>query len=47
LGSGLRFSPWIYTTSSLPQHIYKTTDTTTEAYNLGANQVGEMFAIII
>jgi hypothetical protein len=23
---------------------YKTTDTTTEAYNLGANQVGEMFA---
>jgi hypothetical protein len=26
------------------KHIIKTTDTTTEAYNLGANQVGEMFA---
>jgi maltose/moltooligosaccharide transporter len=26
------------------QHIYGTTDTTSEAYNTGANQVGEMFA---
>jgi hypothetical protein len=25
-------------------HIYGTTDTTSEAYNTGANQVGEMFA---
>ena len=38
------FSMWIYTTLAVTQHIYKTTDTTTEAYNLGANQVGEMFA---
>jgi maltose/moltooligosaccharide transporter len=26
------------------KHIYGTTDTTSEAYNTGANQVGEMFA---
>ncbi len=38
------FSMWIYTTSAVTEHIYKTTDTTSEAYNLGANQVGEMFA---
>lgn len=38
------FSMWIYTTLAVTQHIYKTTDTTSEAYNLGANQVGEMFA---
>jgi maltose/moltooligosaccharide transporter len=33
---------WIYTSQAL--HIYGTTDTTSEAYNTGANQVGEMFA---
>jgi maltose/moltooligosaccharide transporter len=32
---------------AVTQHIYGTTDTTSEAYNTGANQVGEMFAIII
>ncbi len=38
------FSMWIYTTLAVTQHIYKTTDTTSSAYNTGANQVGEMFA---
>ena len=38
------FSMWIYTTGAITEHIYKTTDTTSEVYNLGANQVGEMFA---
>ncbi|MBR9914225.1 MAG: SLC45 family MFS transporter [Algicola sp.] len=38
------FSMWIYTTSAVTEHIYKATDATSEAYNLGANQVGEMFA---
>jgi len=38
------FSMWIYTTGAVTEHIYKTTDTTSEAYNLGANQVGSMFA---
>ncbi len=38
------FSMWIYTTGAITEHIYKTTDTTSEAYNTGANQVGEMFA---
>jgi maltose/moltooligosaccharide transporter len=36
--------PWIYTVPAVTQHIYGTTDTTSEAYNTGANQVGEMFA---
>ncbi|OAB25182.1 maltose/moltooligosaccharide transporter [Flavobacterium fryxellicola] len=38
------FSMWIYTTLAVTQHIYGTTDTTSNAYNTGANQVGEMFA---
>jgi len=38
------FSMWIYTTGAITEHIYKTTDTTSKAYNTGANQVGEMFA---
>jgi maltose/moltooligosaccharide transporter len=38
------FSMWIYTTSAVTEHIYNTKDTTSEAYNIGANQVGEMFA---
>tara|TARA_R110002073_G_scaffold302393_3_gene470101 strand:- start:13289 stop:14821 length:1533 start_codon:yes stop_codon:yes gene_type:complete len=38
------FSMWIYTTGAVTEHIYQTTDTTSEAYNMGANQVGEMFA---
>lgn len=38
------FSMWIYMTPAVTEHIYKTTDTTSAAYNIGANQVGEMFA---
>ena len=38
------FSMWIYTTLAVTQHIYGTTDTTSVAYNTGANQAGEMFA---
>lgn len=38
------FSMWIYTTGAVTEHIYHTTDTTSEAYNIGANQVGSMFA---
>lgn len=38
------FSMWIYTTGAVTEHIFKTTDTTSEAYNNGANVVNEMFA---
>ena len=38
------FSMWIYATGAVTEHIYKTIDTTSVAYNAGANQVGEMFA---
>jgi maltose/moltooligosaccharide transporter len=38
------FSMWIYTTGAVTEHIYNTKDTTSIAYNIGANQVGEMFA---
>ncbi|HEU4496569.1 MAG TPA: MFS transporter [Flavobacterium sp.] len=38
------FSMWIYTTGAITEHIFKTTDTTSDAYNSGANLVGEMFA---
>ena len=38
------FSMWIYMTPAVTEHIYNTTDTTSLAYNNGANQVGEMFA---
>lgn len=38
------FSMWIYTTGAVTEHIYHTTDPTTEEFNIGANQVGEMFA---
>jgi maltose/moltooligosaccharide transporter len=38
------FSMWIYTTGAVTEHIYGTTDPTSEAYNTGANRVGEMFA---
>ncbi|MCB0472429.1 MAG: MFS transporter [Flavobacteriaceae bacterium] len=38
------FSMWIYTTGAVTEHLYNTTDTTSDAYNTGANQVGEMFA---
>lgn len=38
------FSMWIYMTPAVTEHIYNTMETTSEAYNRGANQVGEMFA---
>ncbi|MBT8394699.1 MAG: MFS transporter [Bacteroidia bacterium] len=38
------FSMWIYMTPAVTEHIYGTTDTTSVAYNTGANRVGEMFA---
>ncbi len=38
------FAMWIYTTAAITQHIYGTTDTASELYNEGANQVGSMFA---
>ncbi len=38
------FSMWIYMTPAVTEFIYGTKDTTSEAYNAGANQVGEMFA---
>ena len=38
------FSMWIYTTGAVTEHIFKTTDTTSVAYNTGANVVNEMFA---
>jgi maltose/moltooligosaccharide transporter len=38
------FAMWIYTTSAVTSHIYGTTDTTSEAYNDGADIVGVWFA---
>jgi maltose/moltooligosaccharide transporter len=37
------FSMWIYTTPAVTSHLYNTVDTTTEAYNEGANLVSGMF----
>ena len=37
------FSMWIYTTPAVTQHMYGTTDTTSVAYNEGANLVSGMF----
>lgn len=37
------FSMWIYTTPAVTQHMYGTTDTTSELYNEGANLVSGMF----
>jgi maltose/moltooligosaccharide transporter len=39
------FSMWIYTTSAVTSHLYNTTDTTSLAYNEGANWVGVLFGI--
>jgi maltose/moltooligosaccharide transporter len=39
------FSLWIYMTSAVTSHIYGTTDTTSVAYNEGANWVGVLFGI--
>jgi maltose/moltooligosaccharide transporter len=38
------FAMWIYTTSAVTAHHYGTTDTTSAAYNEGANWVGVLFA---
>ncbi|MCF8380792.1 MAG: MFS transporter [Bacteroidales bacterium] len=37
------FSMWIYTTSAVTKHLYLTVDTTSAAYNEGANLVSGMF----
>lgn len=39
------FSMWIYTTSAVTSHIYGTTDTTSQAYNDGADWVGNLFSV--
>ncbi len=39
------FSMWIYTTSAVTSHIYGTSDTTSLAYNKGANWVGVLFGV--
>ena len=36
------FAMWIYATPAITEHIYGTTDTTSEAYNQGANTVSGM-----
>ena len=38
------FAMWIYTTSAVTKHIYHAVDTTSSAYNEGANWVGICFA---
>ncbi len=38
------FCMWIYTTSAVTSHIYKTTDPTSPIYNEGADWVGVLFA---
>lgn len=39
------FSMWIYTTAAVTNHIYETTDPTSELYNTGADWVGILFAV--
>ena len=39
------FSMWIYTTSAVTRHIYGATDTTSVAYNEGADWVSLLFAV--
>ncbi len=39
------FSLWIYTTSAVTSHVFGSSDTTSAAYNKGANWVGVMFAV--
>jgi maltose/moltooligosaccharide transporter len=38
------FAMWIYTTAAVTSHMYGTTDTTSAAYNEGANWVGVSFS---
>jgi maltose/moltooligosaccharide transporter len=39
------FAMWIYTTSAVTQHIYGTTDTTSAAFNAGADWVGVLMSV--
>ncbi|NQU86206.1 MAG: MFS transporter [Mariniphaga sp.] len=39
------FAMWIYTTAAVTNHVYGTSDTTSELYNEGANWVGVLFGI--
>ncbi|KAB2907598.1 MAG: MFS transporter [Ignavibacteriales bacterium] len=39
------FCMWIYTTPAVTKHIYHTTDTSSAAYNEGADWVGVLFAV--
>jgi maltose/moltooligosaccharide transporter len=39
------FAMWIYTTSAITKHIYGSVDTTSAAYNEGADWVGVCFAV--
>ena len=39
------FAMWIYTTPAVTEHIYNTIDTSSVAYNEGANWVGVCFAV--
>ena len=39
------YAMWIYTTPAVTQHIYATTDSSSELYNQGANWVGVLFAV--
>lgn len=39
------FAMWIYTTSAVTSHIYHSTDPTTQAYNDGADLVGNLFGV--
>jgi maltose/moltooligosaccharide transporter len=39
------FCMWLYTTAAVTEHIYGTTDPTSELYNEGANWVGVCFAV--
>jgi maltose/moltooligosaccharide transporter len=39
------FAMWIYTTAAVTSHIFGTTDTTSQAYNDGADWVGFCFAV--
>ena len=39
------FAMWIYTTSAVTSHIFKSTDPTSAAYNEGATMVGNLFGV--
>ena len=39
------YAMWIYTTPAVTQHVFGTTDTSSELYNKGADWVGVLFAV--